>query len=77
MTPQLPAAWTLAASAFNWTPDVIRAERTAPEIAVGIVTEGIATVIELEPDNCRARSPTLPMPRSTRCGATSTRPAAA
>ena len=27
MTPELPAAWTLAASAFNWTPDVIRAER--------------------------------------------------
>jgi hypothetical protein len=49
VTPELPAAWTLAASAFNWTPDVIRAERTAPEIAVGIVTEGIAPVIELEP----------------------------
>lgn len=49
MTPELPAAWTLAASAFNWTPDVIRAERAAPEIAVRIVTEGIAPVIELEP----------------------------
>ena len=49
MTPELPTAWTLAASAFNWTPDVIRAERAAPEIAVGIVTEGIAPVIELEP----------------------------
>ena len=49
MTPELPAAWTLAASAFNWTPDVIRAERTAPEIAIGIVTGGIAPVIELEP----------------------------
>jgi hypothetical protein len=43
------ARWTLAASAFNWTPDVIRAERAAPDIAVGIVTEGIAPVIELEP----------------------------
>ena len=49
MTPELPAAWTLTASAFNWTPDVIRAERAAPEIAVGIVTDGIAPVIELEP----------------------------
>ena len=49
MPAELPAAWTLAASAFNWTPDVIRAERPAPDIAVGIVTDGIATVIELEP----------------------------
>ena len=49
MTTELPAAWTLAASAFNWTPDVIRAEVSAPEIAVGIVTDGIAPVIELEP----------------------------
>ena len=49
MTTELPAAWTLAASAFNWTPDVIRAEVAAPEIAVGIVTDGIAPVIELEP----------------------------
>src|SRR4030095_2765986 len=49
VAPELPAAWILAASAFNWTPDVIRAERAAPEIAVGIVTDGIAPVIELEP----------------------------
>ncbi len=46
---ELPAGWTLAASAFNWTPDVIRAERPSPEIAVGIVTSGVASVIELEP----------------------------
>lgn len=45
----LPGTWTLAASAFNWTPDVIRAARDAPEIALGIVTDGIAAVIELEP----------------------------
>ncbi|GAA1942953.1 hypothetical protein [Microbacterium deminutum] len=45
----LPAGWTLAASAFNWTPDVIRADRAAPEIAVGIVAGGVAPVIELEP----------------------------
>lgn len=49
MTPELSADWTLAASAFNWTPDVIRAERAAPDIAVGIVTGGTASVIELEP----------------------------
>lgn len=49
MTPELPNGWTLAASAFNWTPDVIRAERPAPDIAVGIVTGGTASVIELEP----------------------------
>ena len=46
---ELPAGWTLAASAFNWTPDVIRAERPSPEIAVGIVADGVASVIELEP----------------------------
>ncbi len=49
MPAELPTAWTLAASAFNWTPDVIRAERPAPDLAVGIVTDGIADVIELEP----------------------------
>ncbi|MEV8214030.1 restriction endonuclease subunit R [Leifsonia sp. NPDC077715] len=41
--------WTLAASAFNWTPDVLRAERPATDIAVGIVASGIAPVVELEP----------------------------
>jgi hypothetical protein len=46
---ELPDGWTLAASAFNWTPEVIRAERPAPDIAAGIVSGGIAPVIELEP----------------------------
>ncbi|MGO4592707.1 restriction endonuclease subunit R [Leifsonia sp. 2TAF2] len=41
--------WTLAASAFNWTPEVIRAERPSTDIAVGIVTSGVSTVVELEP----------------------------
>lgn len=41
-------AWTLAASAFNWTPDLIRAESSATDIAVGIVSNGIAPVIEVE-----------------------------
>ena len=41
--------WTLAASAFNWTPEVIRAERPSTDIAVGIVTSGVSPVVELEP----------------------------
>ncbi|WP_246160053.1 sugar phosphate isomerase/epimerase [Microbacterium rhizomatis] len=46
--PPLPDAWTLTASAFNWTPEVIRAERSAPDIAVGIVADDVAPVIEVE-----------------------------
>ena len=45
----LPDGWIIGASAFNWTPEVIRAERSAHDITVGIVTEGVASVIELEP----------------------------
>src|SRR4051794_19978428 len=45
----LPGNWMLAASAFNWTPEVIRAERPASDIAVGIVRDGLADVIEIEP----------------------------
>lgn len=45
----LPSGWTLSASAFNWTPDVIAAERSAPEIAAAIVADGVASTIELEP----------------------------
>lgn len=44
----LPTGWTLAASAFNWTPDVIRAERTAADIAIGMVADGVADTIEVE-----------------------------
>lgn len=47
-TPALPSGWTLTASAFNWTPDVIRAERDATDIAVGIVADGVADAIEVE-----------------------------
>ena len=46
MTTSFP--WTLGASAFNWTPDVIRAESRATDIAVSIVSSGIAPVIEVE-----------------------------
>lgn len=48
MTADLPAGWTLSASAFNWTSEVVGAERAAADIAVGIVTDGIAPVIEVE-----------------------------
>ncbi len=44
----LPSGWTLSASAFNWTPEVIRAERPATDIATGIVADGIADTIEVE-----------------------------
>lgn len=44
----LPDGWTLSASAFNWTPDVIRAERSAIDLAVGIVADGLASTVEVE-----------------------------
>ncbi|WP_426322312.1 hypothetical protein [Microbacterium sp. E-13] len=44
----LPDAWTLSASAFNWTPEVIRAARTAEDIAVAVVTEGVSRTLEIE-----------------------------
>jgi len=47
--PALPEGWVLGASAFNWTPEVIAAGRAAPDIAVGIVADGVADVIEVEP----------------------------
>ncbi|MDT0118330.1 restriction endonuclease subunit R [Microbacterium sp. PRF11] len=40
--------WTLSASAFNLTPAVIRAERTAPDLALTLVDRGIASAIEIE-----------------------------
>ncbi|MBU1587354.1 MAG: restriction endonuclease subunit R [Actinobacteria bacterium] len=42
-------ALTLSAQAFNWTPDIIRAERTSEDIVVGIVADGVADTVELEP----------------------------
>lgn len=44
----LPGEWTVSASAFNWTPEVIRAERSASDIAIGVVGEGVAPTIEIE-----------------------------
>jgi hypothetical protein len=46
---ETPPGWTLAASAFNWTPDIIAAERPSPDIAVGIVADALAEIIEVEP----------------------------
>lgn len=48
MTIPIPAQWTLSASAFNLTPTVIEAQREAAEIAASLVSEGIATEIEVE-----------------------------
>lgn len=45
----LPAEWTLVASAFNWTPDVVRADRPADEVLASIISGGTARVIEVEP----------------------------
>ncbi len=44
----LPDTWTLSASAFNLTPEVIRAERTAPDLALSLVERGIASAVEIE-----------------------------
>ncbi|MBF4460855.1 restriction endonuclease subunit R [Pseudoclavibacter sp. VKM Ac-2867] len=48
MSTQLPEGWTLAASAFNWSPELMVADRTSPEIAASIGASGVANVIELE-----------------------------
>jgi len=48
-TPADPApGWQLTASAFNWTPEVIGAESSAADIAVGVVRAGVAESIEIE-----------------------------
>lgn len=33
MTTDIPTGWTLAASAFNWSSEIVRAERAAPDRA--------------------------------------------
>lgn len=43
-----PDGWTISASAFNWTPEVIRAERSAADIAIGVVEDHVAATIEVE-----------------------------
>lgn len=46
--PSASDAWPLSASAFNWTPAVIFADRNAAEIAVDIIRDGVADTIEIE-----------------------------
>jgi hypothetical protein len=48
MNAALPTGWTLSASVFNWTPEIIDAERDAAEIALDVVRSGVADTIELE-----------------------------
>ncbi|WJL94465.1 restriction endonuclease subunit R [Microbacterium sp. ET2] len=45
----LPPTLKIGASAFNWTPEVIRAEHAATDITVDIVAEGVSTLVEVEP----------------------------
>ncbi|ALX66613.1 restriction endonuclease subunit R [Microbacterium sp. XT11] len=44
----LPDGWELSASAFNLTPEIVRAERTASDLTASLVERGIASAIELE-----------------------------
>jgi hypothetical protein len=44
----LPVGWTLGASSFNWTWDVVRARRSAQDIAAAIPAGVGVEVIELE-----------------------------
>lgn len=48
MSMPLPDTWVLSASAFNLTPAVIRADRSAPDLAVSLIEEGLSTQIEVE-----------------------------
>jgi len=55
---RIPPGWTLAASAFNWTPEIVRAERDAIDIVTGVVADGVAAMIELEPGQLWRSFPT-------------------
>ena len=58
------ATWTFAASAFNWTPEVIRADRPSTDLAVGIVTSGVSSVVELEPGQLWRSFPSTSTPEA-------------
>ncbi len=49
MTAATPDTWTFCASSFNWVPEIIAARRTASDIVTGIVEQGVADTVELEP----------------------------
>lgn len=44
----LPAGWTLGVSSFNWTPEILRAERPARDIVIDIAGRQVADTLELE-----------------------------
>lgn len=44
----LPDGWILAASAFNWTPEIARGDRSPADLAVESVADGVAATIEIE-----------------------------
>ena len=48
MAPDIPSTWTLCASSFNWTPEIIAARRMARDIVTGIA-DSVVKTIELEP----------------------------
>ncbi|MFF2028779.1 restriction endonuclease subunit R [Arthrobacter sp. NPDC058192] len=48
MVPVFPESWTLCASSFNWTPEIIAARRPAQDIVSGIA-DSVSKSIELEP----------------------------
>jgi hypothetical protein len=48
MAPEIPTSWTLCASSFNWTPDIIAARQSAHDVVTGIADSTVKT-IELEP----------------------------
>lgn len=45
---ETPSGWTLCASSFNWTPEIIAARTTTQDIVAGIADSVVKTV-ELEP----------------------------
>jgi hypothetical protein len=48
MALEIPNGWTLCASSFNWTPEIIAAARTAQDIVTGIA-DSVTKTIEIEP----------------------------
>ena len=48
MTLPLPTGWTLTASAFNLTPELVRAEASGPALALSLIERDVADTIEVE-----------------------------
>lgn len=46
--PPLPQGWTLAATSFNRTPEMLAAERSAADLTIDMAASGTATVLEIE-----------------------------